>query len=149
MPIYEYACEHCGVFEEMQRITDPPLAKCPKCKRKVRRLISQTSFQLKGSGWYVTDYARTGNGGAKKDDASGGASTSESRLPQETATSEARRPTASMRRARPSRSWRTPTRVKSSATTSTTAGAQAYADRRTNSRPPSLRRQWMPTAYRW
>jgi putative FmdB family regulatory protein len=36
MPIYEYACEHCGVFEEMQRITDPPLSKCPKCKRKVR-----------------------------------------------------------------------------------------------------------------
>ena len=68
MPIYEYACEHCGVFEEMQRITDPPLAKCPKCKRKVRRLISQTSFQLKGSGWYVTDYARKGNGGAAKKD---------------------------------------------------------------------------------
>lgn len=78
MPIYEYACEHCGVFEEMQRIKDPPLAKCPKCKRKVRRLISQTSFQLKGSGWYVTDYARKGNGGAKKDDASGGAGASES-----------------------------------------------------------------------
>jgi len=67
MPIYEYACEHCGVFEEMQRITDPPLAKCPKCKRKVRRLISQTSFQLKGSGWYVTDYARAGAGGKDKE----------------------------------------------------------------------------------
>ena len=81
MPIYEYACEHCGVFEEMQRITDPPLAKCPKCKRKVRRLISQTSFQLKGSGWYVTDYARKGNGGGgsgKKDD-SGSSSSSESK----------------------------------------------------------------------
>jgi putative FmdB family regulatory protein len=78
MPIYEYACEHCGVFEEMQRITDPPLAKCPKCKRKVRRLISQTSFQLKGSGWYVTDYARKGNGGGgsgKKDDPGGSSST--------------------------------------------------------------------------
>ena len=75
MPIYEYACEHCGVFEEMQRITDPPLSKCPKCKRKVRRLISQTSFQLKGSGWYVTDYARKGNGGAaKKDEGSTSAS---------------------------------------------------------------------------
>jgi len=70
VPIYEYACEHCGVFEEMQRITDAPLAKCPKCKRKVRRLISQTSFQLKGSGWYVTDYARKSNGGSKKDEGS-------------------------------------------------------------------------------
>jgi putative FmdB family regulatory protein len=68
MPIYEYRCEHCGDFEEMQRITDPPLARCPKCRRKVRRLISNTSFQLKGSGWYVTDYARSGGGnGGKKD----------------------------------------------------------------------------------
>jgi len=58
VPIYEYQCEHCGVFEEMQRITDPALSKCPKCRRKVRRLISSTSFQLKGTGWYVTDYAR-------------------------------------------------------------------------------------------
>jgi putative FmdB family regulatory protein len=68
MPIYEYRCEKCGDFEEMQRITDPPLSRCPRCKRKVRRLISSTSFQLKGSGWYVTDYARAGSGnGAKKD----------------------------------------------------------------------------------
>src|SRR5262245_49354999 len=71
MPIYEYRCEQCGDFEEMQRITDPPLARCPKCHRKVRRLISNTSFQLKGSGWYVTDYARSGsgNGERKKSDA--------------------------------------------------------------------------------
>ena len=67
MPIYEYHCEHCGEFEEMQRITDPPLARCPRCRRKVRRLISSTSFQLKGTGWYVTDYARAGGGGKKKD----------------------------------------------------------------------------------
>ena len=68
MPIYEYRCEHCGDFEEMQRITDPPLSRCPRCKRKVRRLISNTSFQLKGSGWYVTDYARAGSGnGGKKE----------------------------------------------------------------------------------
>ena len=68
MPIYEYQCEHCGVFEEMQRISDPPLARCPTCKRKVRRLISNTSFQLKGSGWYATDYARSGSGnGGKKE----------------------------------------------------------------------------------
>src|SRR5262245_28160762 len=65
MPVYEYRCEQCGDFEEMQRITDPPLTRCPKCKRKVRRLISNTSFQLKGSGWYVTDYGRGGNGGKR------------------------------------------------------------------------------------
>jgi putative FmdB family regulatory protein len=63
MPIYEYRCEKCGEFERTQRISDPPLQRCPTCRRKVRRLISSTSFQLKGSGWYVTDYAR---GGEKK-----------------------------------------------------------------------------------
>jgi len=60
MPVYEYRCEHCGDFEEKQRISAPPLTRCPKCRRKVRRLISNTSFQLKGSGWYVTDYPRAG-----------------------------------------------------------------------------------------
>src|SRR6185295_11890113 len=68
MPIYEYRCEHCGDFEEMQRITDPPLSRCPSCRRKVRRLISSTSFQLKGGGWYVTDYGRAGSKGGAGDD---------------------------------------------------------------------------------
>lgn len=68
MPIYEYRCGKCGVFEETQRITAPPLDRCPTCRRKVRRLISSTSFQLKGGGWYVTDYARAGK---KGDDADG------------------------------------------------------------------------------
>ena len=58
MPIYEYQCGKCGTFEATQRITDKPLTKCPTCKGKVKRLISNTSFQLKGSGWYITDYAR-------------------------------------------------------------------------------------------
>jgi len=67
MPIYEYRCEKCGDFEQMQRITDPPLERCPTCQRRIRRLISSTSFQLKGSGWYVTDYKRAGAGnGATK-----------------------------------------------------------------------------------
>ena len=82
MPIYEYRCEHCGIFEEMQRITDAPLERCPKCQRKVRRLISTTSFQLKGTGWYATDYARAGsaNGPQKKEssDAASSSSTSDS-----------------------------------------------------------------------
>lgn len=58
MPIYEYNCAKCGVFEATQRITEDPLGECPTCQRKVRKLISNTSFQLKGSGWYVTDYGR-------------------------------------------------------------------------------------------
>lgn len=69
MPIYEYNCAKCGPFEVTQRITDRPLAKCPTCKgKKVKKLISNTSFQLKGTGWYITDYARKGaNGEAKSD----------------------------------------------------------------------------------
>jgi len=58
MPIYEYQCKKCGEFELMQRITDAPLTRCPTCRGKVTKLISNTSFQLKGSGWYATDYAR-------------------------------------------------------------------------------------------
>jgi putative FmdB family regulatory protein len=60
MPIYEYQCRKCGTFEATQRITEKPLGKCPTCKGKVRKLISNTSFQLKGTGWYITDYARKG-----------------------------------------------------------------------------------------
>src|SRR5216684_8633440 len=59
MPIYEYKCPKCGVFEENQRITEPGLKRCPTCKSKVERLISATSFVLKGGGWYATDYARS------------------------------------------------------------------------------------------
>lgn len=68
MPIYEYDCQRCGTFEATQRITDKPLTKCPTCKSKVRKLISNTSFQLKGTGWYVTDYARKGKSEDGKSD---------------------------------------------------------------------------------
>lgn len=66
MPIYEYTCPKCGEFEITQRITEPPLKRCPTCRSGVKKLISQTSFQLKGSGWYVTDYARKNGGEAKE-----------------------------------------------------------------------------------
>jgi len=67
MPIYEYQCQKCGTFEVTQRITEKPLGRCPTCKGKVKKLISNTSFQLKGTGWYVTDYARKDNNkGAEK-----------------------------------------------------------------------------------
>ena len=75
MPIYEYKCDKCGVFEVTQRITEGPLKKCPTCKSKVERIISSTSFVLKGSGWYATDYARTANAKAEGKSDSGGEST--------------------------------------------------------------------------
>ena len=58
MPIYEYKCDKCGTVEVMQGIKEKPLKKCPNCKSKVERMISSTSFVLKGSGWYATDYAK-------------------------------------------------------------------------------------------
>ena len=66
MPIYEYHCSKCGDFETIQKMSDKPLTQCPTCRRKVAKLISSTSFQLKGSGWYITDYARKGEGGGAK-----------------------------------------------------------------------------------
>ena len=68
MPIYEYRCPKCGVFEVSQRITEQPLARCPTCKGKVSKLISSTSFTLKGSGWYATDYAAKGKSEAASSD---------------------------------------------------------------------------------
>ena len=78
MPIYEYKCQKCGTFETTQKITDKPLGKCPTCKGKVKKLISNTSFQLKGTGWYVTDYARKGQNGESKS-GNGSKSSSESK----------------------------------------------------------------------
>ena len=58
MPIYEYECTTCGRIEEaLQKFSDKPLKKCRHCSGKLHKLVSQSSFQLKGTGWYVTDYA--------------------------------------------------------------------------------------------
>jgi putative FmdB family regulatory protein len=69
MPIYEYECTKCGhITEAWQKFSDPPLSKCQHCKGKMRKLISQSSFHLKGTGWYVTDYAsKKGASGEKKE----------------------------------------------------------------------------------
>jgi len=57
MPIYEYRCEKCGKeFEAWQRMSDDPIDNCSECGGRARKLISQSTFVLKGSGWYVTDY---------------------------------------------------------------------------------------------
>jgi putative FmdB family regulatory protein len=57
MPIYEYKCKKCGKeYELFQRITEPALTSCKFCKGPTKKLISRTTFHLKGSGWYVTDY---------------------------------------------------------------------------------------------
>jgi putative FmdB family regulatory protein len=58
MPIYEYECTECGKIEEtLQKFSDKPLKKCRHCSGKLNKIVSHSSFQLKGTGWYVTDYA--------------------------------------------------------------------------------------------
>ena len=67
MPIYEYECTDCGQVEEIfQKISENPLEQCKYCKGHLNKLISQSSFQLKGSGWYVTDYAAEGKKSSKE-----------------------------------------------------------------------------------
>jgi len=63
MPIYEYECTKCGKIEEViQKFSDKPLTKCRHCSAKLHRLVSLSSFHLKGTGWYVTDYAGKNHG---------------------------------------------------------------------------------------
>jgi putative FmdB family regulatory protein len=78
MPLYEYQCENCGeVFELIQKFSDEPTATHEKCGGNVHRLISAPALQFKGSGWYITDYAKSGsaaNGGKKDGEGSATAS---------------------------------------------------------------------------
>jgi putative FmdB family regulatory protein len=74
VPLYEYECDDCGHrFEIIQKFSDPPSDACPKCGGRVRKLQSAPAFHLKGSGWYITDYAKKEQpagkteGGAKPD----------------------------------------------------------------------------------
>jgi putative FmdB family regulatory protein len=65
MPLYEYECETCGHrFEVIQKFSDRPIEACPKCEGRVRKLLSSPAIQFKGSGWYITDYARKGGDAA-------------------------------------------------------------------------------------
>jgi putative FmdB family regulatory protein len=58
VPLYEYRCPRCGTFEQVKKFSDPPLTACPTCGRPVEKLLSAPAIQFKGTGWYVTDYAR-------------------------------------------------------------------------------------------
>ena len=63
MPLYEYQCDACGHrFEHIQKFSDPLLTVCPECGDAIRKLVSSPAIQFKGTGWYVTDYAKKGTG---------------------------------------------------------------------------------------
>jgi len=71
MPIYEYECSSCHkISEAVQKFSDAPLASCGHCQGELRKLISRSTFHLRGSGWYVTDYAGK-NPGSSADSSSG------------------------------------------------------------------------------
>ena len=79
MPIYEYQCAKCGeVFEVFQKIHDEPVSQCKFCRGNVEKIFSHSSFQLKGSGWYLTDYSN------KSKPSDTGSSTKESAKTSET-----------------------------------------------------------------
>ena len=72
MPLYEYRCKKCQhTFEKIQKFSDAPVKKCPKCGGPVEQLLSPPAVQFKGSGWYVTDYARKGSSGGSSASDSG------------------------------------------------------------------------------
>lgn len=73
MPLYEYQCKKCKHrFEKIQQFSDKPLTKCPECGGALEKLISTSSVQFKGSGWYVTDYGRKGSSGPSSSEGESG-----------------------------------------------------------------------------
>jgi putative FmdB family regulatory protein len=74
MPIYEYRCSECGFQSEyLQKVSEPPLSVCPSCgKATFQKLLSAAGFQLKGSGWYATDFRNSGSKTAKSGDSKPG-----------------------------------------------------------------------------
>lgn len=84
MPLYEYECQKCGKhFEKIEKMEGPHLKKCASCGGRVERLMSAPAIQFKGSGWYVTDYARS-NRGSEKTDAVGASDKSDSKAETKT-----------------------------------------------------------------
>jgi putative FmdB family regulatory protein len=62
VPLYEYQCARCGRFEIIRKFSDPPLLACPTCGGEVQKVLSAPAIQFKGTGWYITDYARKSAG---------------------------------------------------------------------------------------
>jgi putative FmdB family regulatory protein len=79
MPLYEYQCDSCGArFERIQKFSDPPVTVCPTCGQPVRKLLSSPAIQFKGTGWYITDYAKSGQAPSKPSSNGEGAAKTES-----------------------------------------------------------------------
>ena len=98
MPLYEYECDDCGHrFERIRKFSDPPLTTCPECDGPIRKLLSSPAIQFKGTGWYVTDYARkrgdgkSAEGGAEAGKEGGSANGSDAKASGESKSSRDRK----------------------------------------------------------
>ena len=84
MPLYEYECKKCHHrFERIQKFSDPHVKKCPKCRGPIEQVISAPAVQFKGSGWYVTDYAKKSSTGSASSSSNGDSSNKESKAKSE------------------------------------------------------------------
>ena len=94
MPIYEYECTRCGQVEEaIQKFSDRPLTKCSHCSGKLQKLVSHSSFHLKGTGWYVTDYAGKSGNTASKEQKAESSTTGKSEKPEKAPSSDTQKST--------------------------------------------------------
>lgn len=128
MPLYEYQCESCGRrFEVIRKYSDPPLESCPTCGGTVQKLFSSPAIQFKGTGWYVTDYAKKiGTDSSPADtkaSSDGGKSEADKTVakPADTSTSSESKPSATSSESKSSES-------KSSGTTSSSSTGTASKD---------------------
>ncbi len=103
MPLYEYECAACGHrFEQIRKFSDPPVETCPNCaEAKVQKLVSSPAIQFKGTGWYITDYAKKGSSGTdtksgakESGDSKESGESKESATPKESKDSKESKPTA-------------------------------------------------------
>jgi putative FmdB family regulatory protein len=105
VPLYEYECKKCGHrFEKIMKFSDEPVKVCPKCSGEVEQMVSAPAVQFKGSGWYVTDYAKKSGSGAPKAAAgdSSNSSSSEKKTEGGAAASETPKSSASETKSAPS-----------------------------------------------
>ncbi len=99
MPLYEYECPKDGTFERIRKFSDPPLTACPTCGGPIEKLLSAPAIQFKGTGWYITDYARKSGSGesakAAKEKSESAKDTSASKESKDSSGSSSSTPTTS------------------------------------------------------
>jgi putative FmdB family regulatory protein len=92
LPLYEYECPKDGTFEQVRKFSDPPLVACPTCGGPIEKLLSAPAIQFKGTGWYITDYARKSPGDGGKEGKDKGAAKESSKEGIASSSSETKSP---------------------------------------------------------